>query len=309
MPVSERSRELIQKYLDELASDVELAELEALLTGDPQIADAFAQATRFQAFLKVHFQKQYKIDQIARLLVEDAPSSTTADKSGAANSQASAQTATAAASAPPAGSIFVPGRGLPREPRSTRRGRSFIPLHRPMGRKTWIAAVVLFLATGAAIWFSISRETAGQPRVISGRIDVAGRAVQTIPEGALFEVVSREAARIELPEGSRLELANSTQAVLRRDDRRQVVKLVAGGGDFIVAANESGLNVETPLGNVATTGSRFSVILTTASPVQFSVTESIRVPQLTIVVASGSVTIERGGKLTTLSAGDERVFF
>ncbi|HEY3966268.1 MAG TPA: FecR domain-containing protein [Planctomycetaceae bacterium] len=309
MPVSERSRELIQKYLDELASDVELAELEALLTVDPQIADAFAQAMRLNACLRVHFQKQYKIDQIARLLEEDAPSSTAAEKSGAANPDASAQAATAASSTAQAGSIFVPGRGLPREPRSTRRGRPFVPLHRPWGRRSWIAAAVLFLAAGTAVWFSVSRETGGQARIISGRIEVAGREVQAIPEGTLFEVVSRKAAKIELPDGSRLEFSNSTRAVLRRDEGRQIVKLVAGGGDVVVTGNQAVLNVETPLGNVATTGSQFSVILTTASPVQSSATESIRVPQLTVIVARGSVTIERGGKLMTLSAGDERVFF
>jgi ferric-dicitrate binding protein FerR (iron transport regulator) len=48
----ERADRLIQKYLDDDATDAELAELEALLCSDPDAAAAFAEATRFAASLE-----------------------------------------------------------------------------------------------------------------------------------------------------------------------------------------------------------------------------------------------------------------
>jgi hypothetical protein len=47
----ERADQLIEKYLDEIATPAELAELEALLCSDPAVAGAFAAATRNAGFL------------------------------------------------------------------------------------------------------------------------------------------------------------------------------------------------------------------------------------------------------------------
>jgi hypothetical protein len=92
------------------------------------------------------------------------------------------------------------------------------------------------------------------------------------------------------------------------------VNLIAGGGDFMVIADKTGLDVETPLGTITASVSQFSLELQTSPAVPFSTTqsssaESSRTPRLTVIVASGSVTIRHGGAITTLSAGDERVFF
>src|SRR4029077_14650623 len=65
MPLSDRSLELIQKYLEALASASELAELEGLLAADPEVANAFAEAARLEAGLHDYFGKQYKIQQVA----------------------------------------------------------------------------------------------------------------------------------------------------------------------------------------------------------------------------------------------------
>src|SRR5438105_2568293 len=47
----ERAQELIQKYLDGIASPAEVAELGTLLPVRPDVADAFAAATRLDSFL------------------------------------------------------------------------------------------------------------------------------------------------------------------------------------------------------------------------------------------------------------------
>ncbi len=73
MSLSERSQELIQKYLEALASEAEIAELEGLLATDPEFAAAFAAAARLEAGLHSYFRQQYKIDQVAALL--NAPES------------------------------------------------------------------------------------------------------------------------------------------------------------------------------------------------------------------------------------------
>src|SRR3989338_6631904 len=49
---SERIHELIQLHLDEAASEAERAELNRLLEGDPEVADAFVRAVRFGANLE-----------------------------------------------------------------------------------------------------------------------------------------------------------------------------------------------------------------------------------------------------------------
>jgi ferric-dicitrate binding protein FerR (iron transport regulator) len=51
----ERADRLIQKYLDDAATEAELAELEELLCSDPPSAAAFAEATRFAALLERRF--------------------------------------------------------------------------------------------------------------------------------------------------------------------------------------------------------------------------------------------------------------
>jgi hypothetical protein len=309
MPASERSHELIQRYLDGLASTAELVELECLLSTEPAVADAFAEAAKLHACLNAHFQKQYEIDRIARLLEESAASATVSGAGSEVQTSDAELPTFATTPTIPAGSIFVPPRGLPLEARHLRTSEPILRLPEITGRVKWIAAAVLLLAIGGAIWYSTSRGGADQPYVTSGSVVVAGHEITTIPEAALFEVSSREPAIIDLPGGARIELVNATQAIIRRDVSLTVLQLVSGGGKFNIPSGQNALQIETPLGKISATGGRFSAILATISSVQISMTEPIEVPQLTIAVAGGSVTVERSGVTTTLSAGDERVFF
>lgn len=309
MSASGRCHELIQRYLDGLASEADLVELEVLLTSDSQVADAFAEAMRLHACLNVHFQKQYKIDQIARLLEAVETPSQQVEERAAGRPGDGPRSAAPATDGVSSGSTFVPPRGLPLEPRRPRMDGSVRTLAGLAGRRKWIAAALLLLATGAAVWFSMPGKFADQARVVSGGVVVSGHEVTRIVNGASFDVASRDAAVVELPGGARLELDGLTRASFHHEAQRTVLRLANGGGKFSVPSGQIALVIETPLGTVAAAGSRFSVILMTTSPVHFTVSEPIQMPQLTIAVASGTVTIERGGVTTTLAAGDEQVFF
>lgn len=305
MPISERSSLLIQKTLDRLITDAELAELEGLISTDPVVAEAYARAMRLDECLKVHFQRQYKIDQISRLLDKDNAGSR---GEGPDAAPAPADSVRSAAPTNSSGSTFVPQRGAPVEPRRPRTLPLVLRLPRVPARTKWIAAAVLLLATGTAAWFAFPGGSAAGPRVASGRIVVLGRPVIRVPQGEWFEVDERNGAVLELAGGSRIELANSTQGRFHRNAGRGVLQLLRGGGKFHLASGgQPSLWVETRLGRVSATDGRFSLILTGTSDVQFS-TEPKTPPQLTIAVVSGTVLIERDGVVTTLSAGDERTF-
>jgi len=298
MSIPERSQELIQKYLDLAASETELAELEQLLIADAEVAQAFAEAARLHASLDGYFRKQYKIDQVASLLdAPDAPAPPAGQANGTAGPQAHAD--------------------VPAEQQSPRRS-TFTPRYKGLTRprpgaivRNWksVAAAALVLVMGISVW--VAKNAGGNgPRLVAGRVTVAGRDVNRIPDNASFEVVGREPAVIELPGGARIEFAAATRCAIGRDKDLFVLKLESGGGDFHVEPGQPSFRVETRLGEVTTSGGRFSLDLITKLPDQVSptATESIQLPRLVVIVALGSATVRQAGISTTLSAGEERVF-
>lgn len=306
MPIPERSHEhsheLIQKYLDALASESELAELEQLLATDPEVAHAFAEMARLHANLQDYFQKQYKMDQVATLLnaPEPLPPLTIGQPHGGPG----------AAIEPPSplSSTFTPRYTGPFK---TRRGEFARQLHAVTRKSKPIAVAVLLLVMGAALWST--RDTGGdRPRLISGHVTIAGRDVSKIPEKGQFEVVGQEPAVIQLPGGARIELTAATRATIRREADQFVVTLASGGGDFDVQSDQPSFRLEAALGVVTTVVTtaegRFSLDLVTTLPNNVSSTVSIELPRLVVVVAQGSVTVEHSGIATTLSAGEEHVF-
>ena len=304
MPIPERSHELIPKYLEARASESELAELERLLVSDPEVAQAFAEMARLHANLQDYFRKQYKMDQVAALLnaPEQLPSPTVDQPDGKPGNPARPGTTIEPLSPPR--STFTPRYAGPFK---SRRGE--VAGHPKAAIRRWkrIAVAVLLLVTGAAIW-SARNTGEGRPRLISGRVAVAGRDVAEIPENALFEVVGQDAAVIQLPGGARIELVGATRAAIRRDANQFVVQLASGGGDFGVQPEQSSFRVETVLGVVTTHAGRFSLDLVTTLPEHVSPTVSFQLPRLVVVVAQGSVTVEHAGVSTTLSAGQEHIF-
>lgn len=305
MPVSDRHRDLIQKYYEALATEAELAELEGLLAADPEVAAAFAETARLHAALQSHFRKQYKIDQVAALL--DASGSTSSSPTGipSANSGAVPVKSRETESMPAHESAFIPIDSRLIKPR---RDRSWPRSDRLPHLWKWTAAAALLLLLGMGVW--TFRDSFGErPRIVSGQVTVAGREVTELPDQAMFNVGGK-GATIELPGGVRIELLATTSATIRRQSGRYVVQLATGGGQFHVAQRpEPAFDIKTVLGVVSTTGGRFSLDLVTTLPEQITPTERLRLPTLAVVVADGSVTVKHAGILTTLAAGEQHIFF
>jgi hypothetical protein len=299
MSVSDRGNELIQKYLESLASDTELAELEQLLTTSPEAAAAFAEAARLHAGLSRYFQRQYKIDQVAALL--DAGESEPVSTVGSPASEPGQ-------SGPPAGPAGGPAPG-----RST-----FVPTYQHRAevlrrrrnvavRVSKFVAALLLIAVGVGVWLS-AKSGAAPLRLVSGRVRIAGQDVTSIPVSLEFEVTGREHAVIELPGGARMTLAPASRAIIRRSADRAIVVLNTGGGDFTVDAGQPAVRIETEIGTVTATNGRFSIDLVTVAAGAASTTMPQLLPNLVVAVAEGSIAFERAGWTTVLSAGERRVF-
>jgi ferric-dicitrate binding protein FerR (iron transport regulator) len=314
MSIPERAQELIQKYLDLAATEIELAELEKLLAADAEVAHAFAEMARLHANLQGYFRKQYKMDEVAALLNAPEPAAPPllpAPAAGQPNGESSHSPLSdkSMASPLPLRSTFTPRyRGPYRSRDASGNVAALVRNWKP------IAIAVLILVMGAAIW-TVKNSGDGVMRLISGRVTVAGRVLTYLPEDTAFEVAGHEAAVIELPGGARIELAAATRASIGRDKNQLVVKLESGGGEFLLQSNhvqpdQPSLRVETQLGVVTAKAGRFSLDLITTLPQQVSPTAamSIQLPRLVVAVAQGSVTVNRAGVVTTLSAGEEGVF-
>ena len=298
-PDRDRGDELIQKYFEGLASDSELAELERLLTTSPAVASAFAETARLHAGLQRHFQRQYKIDQVASLLQAAESESPATNRPPSPEPVRSARPEGPAGGTPPARSTFVP---VYTHRAETSRRRRLAAI-----RVSKVIAALLLVAVGVAVW--ISERTHSAPlRLISGRVSVAGREVAAIPVSLIFKVVGHDQAVIELPGGALVKLAPATRATIHRRADRAVLELKTGGGDFVVQPDQPAIRIETEVGVVTTASGQFSLDLMTAPVSPISPSISMPLPSLAVVVAEGSVTVEQRGRPTILSRGEQRVF-
>jgi hypothetical protein len=301
MPSSDRSRELIHKYLEALASPSEIVELEVLLSTDPEVAGTFAEAARLDGLLKNHFRKQQKIEQVAALL-QNAEAT-----SGVSGARVEMDGERSGASAEPprlTGSTFVRRFWEPTRPRRSPLARSLAVAAR---RWPWIAAALLLVTFAASIWVR-QRPTNDSFQLVSGRVTVAGHDVPRVPEDTMFEVTGRSAAVLQFARGTRIELSAATRAALRPAPGAFVMTLNSGRGEFTIPRDQPPLRVETGLGVVTGTDCRFSLELMTTWPGPTAATERIQLPRLVVVVTRGSVTVERDGVSTTLSAGEQQIF-
>jgi len=304
MSVPVHAHELIQKYLDALATEAELAELEELLAADLEVAAAFAEAARLHTGLQDYFKKQYKIDQVAALLETPAPPVAPVTGQPEGRVVEPAQPGALPDPVSPAGSAYVP---MFARLEKARRSRHATRPTSPLRRWKAVAALALVVMLGVTLW-SLRGPAVERARLISGRIAVADREVTRFPENRTFEVVGPQAAVIELPGGARIELAAQTRAAIRREKNRLVVQLDSGRGEFRVSPAQKPLVVETPLGVVTAADCQFSLGLITKLPEAFTPTEPVTVPTLVVVVTQGSLTVEQGDVSTPLSAGQEQMF-
>jgi anti-sigma factor RsiW len=303
MSSSDRTRELIHKYLEDLASRSEIVELEVLLSTDPEVASAFAEAARLDAMLRGHFRKQHKIDQVAALV--HAARASPANKSSPPEATGDLGQPGAHAEPPRlTGSTFVRRLSEPTRPRRSPFARSLALAAR---RWRWIAACLLLVTAAMSVW-ALRRPGEESFRLISGRVTVAGGEADRVPVDLPFEVAGENGAVLQGPRGIRLDLTPATRAVLRQASHGIVIQINSGGGEFTVPRGQSGIRIETELGIVTGADCRFSLEFGTAPPAPASAAQGIQAPVLIVSVARGSVMVERDGVATTLSAGERQAF-
>lgn len=295
MSAGDRVHELIQKHLEGLASNLEIAELERLLVSDPGAADAFAAAFRLHTGLGRYFEKEFRMNEVARLLEsEESPAQNGTGRPVSANS--------AAGEAEHPVPSLVNKNILEVTPRQAFLTKSSKPARRQW---FWGAAALVLIALGIGVWIKVAHEKG--PRLLSGRVVVAGGEIAHLPEGRPFEVSER--AVIELTDGSRIELLPATHARINRGAQGDVIELISGGGEFTASGKGPALRVETSLGVISAGEGAFSLDLMLSPPEHVTSMRPIRLPRLEVAVARGEVTVKQAGILSVLSAGEQKVFF
>ncbi len=134
-------------------------------------------------------------------------------------------------------------------------------------RRRWavpaaVAATVLSLAAAVALLWRHSPAEAVPYGVVSGRVLVDGVEAQWIPDGSRVEVAGETAAVIRLADGGLAELGPQTAVVLHgRRGRVLEMELDRGGGRFQVKRAGRPLRVDTPAGTITARDTEFSLEL------------------------------------------------
>jgi ferric-dicitrate binding protein FerR (iron transport regulator) len=274
----ERARELLHRYLDEIASGEEVAELAALLAVRPDLADELAEAARNEARLESYFSERRAVT--AALALTPIPSPEPRRIRATAVSAVLGKQDTA--------DTAVARRKL-------------------VSRLPWksIAAAVVLLAGGVLLGFWMGRS----PRfgaVVSGQVLIDGVAVAQVPDDSPLEVGGDVDAVIRLPDGSHAALAPDSAVVLRQQGRK-LVELDRGSGTFHVTKGRKEFKVSTPLGNISAHDADFRVEL---QPEDEEGEESMNCRAALLIVAAlvGQVEVESGGQHYVLAAGQKQSF-
>ena len=283
---NEQPERLIRNYFDDLATDNEVAKLNALLSDNPEIADEFVGVQRIESLLHEYFTDLHSTHEVEEIL-------------GSVANRAIPRVATLSVT--------------PAEKIATLKIQG--TAHRPSGRVPWLITVIVMLAVGIGLFAVIqpsndSRVVAGEVhQVVSGRVAVDGVAALQVPSGSRIEVLSDSDAVIRLADGSVAEFAPSSRAVIRgrRDQVRQVIELEHGRGDFQVKQAEGTFRVDTPVGSVTALGTEFSVELQPESMGATVVNNPVAMG-LVVAVLAGNVEVDYEGNRYELALGEDRVF-
>jgi hypothetical protein len=265
------ARQLVERYLDQLASPEEFEELLRLLPTRPDLADALAAATRAEVLLENQLRESR-----------------------------TASTVTNALPAAPRATLASMGRAA-----------SVPPLPPPRRRAwKWCAAALLLLAVGAALGYHLGRrEHSGA--VVSGRVLVNGVETARVPHGSHLEVMGEHSAVIRLPGGAHAELAPASSATLRgrAAGAPSVVELARGRATFRLEGTGRAVRVETPVGSVSAHDAAFTVALQLIE-VEEGAEPMIRRAALALVVTAllGHVEVSHKGRHVVVSAGEKRTF-
>lgn len=265
----DETRLLVEKYLDGRITAEQLADLDRLLQVDPQAAELFARLTRFEGLLQSSFQREADIQE-------------TSDR-------------------------------LRRAIASGRR--------KPVRRAArWLAGAAALVAALGVLWLAL--RPAGDPvakdgadhrpltKITGGDIKVNGQLASSAGVGDRLQIVSESPATLSLPGGSEAAFESASELVLHGEvgDMRQVVELVEGTGVFKVEAADCPFQVETPVGRITALGTEFRVMLRRQADPKERVFRGTTITSLAVMVVSGVVEVEVGGKTVTLHAGDDRNF-
>lgn len=268
MAVTERTEQLIQSYLDGCCLPAELAELASLLVDDPQVADAFARASRFEGLLDQHLvERRAESDLLVEVL--------------SAKSATSNRNRPAPAGRFPSASFLW--RGL-------------------------TAAVLLIAAGGSIWWKRTDSTNDSGHQVVSGRVLVNGVEASIIPDGSQVEVLGAAAATIRLSDGSAAQLSPATAAVIRDGSAGPVVELDHGSGKFRSQNPGHSLRVDTPAGVVLGRGTEFAVDLQSPAHTGVNSMNSNLLALLTVAVLTGQVEVQSTDQKVKVSSGESRAF-
>lgn len=312
----QREAELIQRYLEQSCSEAELKALEELLVRDPKAAEALADSVRLDAGLATIFRAERRTAEALAQMTQAQEAGRDEDSTGPGSARAPA-----------------PVRSAP--VRSTR--------VRPGRRMAWrMAAAALLVAAAITLLNHFARDRAAPqqeiartqktsqedriPRssqvqhpgdaesgqVVSGDVMVDGARRQALGDGSKIHVIGELPGMLRLADGSEIDLAPGSTAVLptRKSGRRRSVVLHEGRGTFRVEQNRNDdeFQVVTQLGCVTALGTEFSVEL---QPSPFSGETAVKnkySAMLVVAVLSGVVQVEFEGKNYVLGGGESRVF-
>jgi ferric-dicitrate binding protein FerR (iron transport regulator) len=178
------------------------------------------------------------------------------------------------------------------------------------GARLTAIAAALVIGVGLVLLLRTSPKTAND--VLSGKVLVNGVRAMQIPDGAGIKVEQDKPAVVRLADGSRIELAPTSAAVIRRrsTSARQGVELTQGGGKFLVQKGEERFRVDTPVGSVTALGTEFSVEIRAAKRKKAVVDgATIKIPlELIVSVSAGKVQVDVAGKSYPLSFGQHGAF-
>ena len=277
--MSDRKRitQLIQNYLDQIATESELAELQRLIVESPKAAADFANAVRLDASLANHFGEKRRMIDLSAVL----------DSETEAGISAVSKVRPRVASVP-ARKWFAAA-----------------------------AAVLLVASVAIVFWLSGRGDrppvsTSPDYSVVSGSILVDGVASDVIRPGARLSVTGPVAAVIRLPDASQTQLEPDSELVVHGPvgDARQTVELLRGEGRFSIPEGRGRFCVDTPVGLITVLGTEFTVDLRSKERSSTGASDmKLRLAQiLTVAVVFGTVEVDVGGKKYVLLGGESRVF-
>jgi|GEM_PF-2980220 len=271
-----RSTQLIQNYLDQIAAESELAELQRLIVDSPKAASDFANAVRLEAALADHFGGKRRMIDLSEILdCETEVGISAVSKVCPRVAITPARTWVAAAAVLLIASV----------------------------------AIVFWLSVRGD---RSSMRDSSDYSVVSGRILVDGIASDAIRPGARLSVRGSAAAVIEMPDKSRTQLEPDSELVVHGPvgDARQTVEFIRGEGRFRISEGRGLFCVETPVGLISVLGTEFTVNLRSEENSLAGAPDmKLRLAQiLTVAVMFGTVEVDVDGEKYVLFEGESRVF-